>query len=68
MAESGEVTLERDGRQYGATYQVAGGMLHVKTHTETRTLELSERDPSELAREVLADIVDAQGANLSRDS
>jgi hypothetical protein len=56
---SGEVTLEYYGHQYGATFTVTHGMLQVKTHTETRSLELRDRDPSTLAREVLEDIVNA---------
>lgn len=60
MGADGEVTLERDGRQYGATFAVSSmGMLTVKTHTETRMLELRDRDTETLAREVLGDIVDA---------
>ena len=61
MASTGEVTLERDGRLYGATYHVTHGMLHLKTHTETRSVELREREPAALAREVLGEILEAQG-------
>jgi hypothetical protein len=35
-------------------------MLTVKTHTESRTLELRDRDPAALARDVLGDIVNTQ--------
>jgi hypothetical protein len=62
MANSGEVTLEYDGHQYGATFTLTHGMLQVKTRTETRSLELRDRDPSTLAREVLEDIVNAQSS------
>jgi hypothetical protein len=58
--QPGEVTLERDGHQYGARYTVTVEMLHVKTHTETRALEIRDREPAMLAHEALADIVCAQ--------
>ncbi len=61
MDSNREVTLERDGRSYGATYQVEHGTLHRKTHTETRSVDLRDRNPAALAREVLREIVDAQG-------
>jgi hypothetical protein len=57
---SGEVIIERDGKQYGATYTLSNGMLHVKTHTETRSLDLGDEDPATLARRALTEIVDAQ--------
>ena len=60
MANTGEVTVERDGRLYGATYSVRDGMLHVKTHTETRSVELGEQTPEDLASHVLNEIVSAQ--------
>jgi hypothetical protein len=60
MANIQEVTIERGGKQYGATYTVRDGMLHVKTHTETRSVELGDGNPQSLARNVLAEIVDAQ--------
>jgi len=60
MAIDGEVTLEQDGREYGATFTVSRGMMQVKTHTETRSVELRDCDPATLAREVLQDIVKAQ--------
>lgn len=62
MTFQGEVILKQDGRQYGATYTVAHGMLHVKTHTETRSVKLEGRDPAALARNVLGEIVESQAA------
>jgi hypothetical protein len=59
MADGGEVTLERDGKQYGATYAVQNGMLKISTHTEVRSLALGDQDPEALARSVLKEIVDA---------
>jgi hypothetical protein len=60
---NGEVVIKRGERQYGATYTVSGGMLHLKTHTETRALELADGDPDELARAALTEIVDGQSAS-----
>ena len=60
MKNSGEVTLDSQGKQYGATYTVSGGMLQLKTHTETRSIEVGDRDPDTVARSVLAEIVNAQ--------
>ncbi len=60
MTTEGEVTFGQDGHQYGAAFAVTRGMLQVKTHTETRSVELRDRDPATLAREVLEDIVNAQ--------
>jgi len=60
MKNSGEVTIDRDGKQFGATYQVADGMLQIKTHTETRSVELDGQDPETLVRSVLTEIVNAQ--------
>lgn len=60
MANSGAVTIDRNGRQYGAAYTVSNGMLHLKTHTETRSLELDGKNPETLAQEALREIVDAQ--------
>jgi hypothetical protein len=57
---NGEVTIERGGKQYGATYTLTNGMLHVKTHTETRSTELGKQEPEALARRILTEIVDAQ--------
>jgi hypothetical protein len=60
MANSGEVTIERGDRHYGATYTVTNNMLQIKTHTETRSVELDGQDPEALVRRVLFEIVDAQ--------
>jgi hypothetical protein len=60
MSNKGEVTIERDGKQYGATYSLSNGMLQVKTHTESRSLELEGREADDLARSVLSEIVNAQ--------
>jgi hypothetical protein len=60
MANSGEVTIERGGKVYGATYTVSDGMLHVKTHTETRSLAIGKRNPAAIAQEILTEIVNAQ--------
>jgi len=60
MANTGEVTVERDGRRYGATYSVRDGMLHLKTHTETRSVELGDQTPEELASRLLNEVVNAQ--------
>ena len=57
---NGEVTISRAGRQFGATYTVNHGMLEIKTHTETRSIELGDEQPAELATRVLTEIVDAQ--------
>ena len=56
---SGKVTVERDGRTYAATYTVEGGMVHVKTHTETRSVALSGKSPEDIARRELKEIVEA---------
>jgi hypothetical protein len=60
METAGEVTLEHEGRRYGATYVVRRGSVHVKTHTETRTVEQGGQDPQVIARNVLKEIVTAQ--------
>ena len=60
MENSGEVTIERDGKTYAATYSVEHGMVHVTTHTETRSVELGNSTPEEIARSVLDEIVGAQ--------
>ena len=57
MPNSGEVTIERDGKQYGATYAVSHGMLQLKTHTETPSIELGKEDPETVARRALHEIV-----------
>ena len=63
MKNSGEVILEHQGKQYGATYTVNEGMLLVKTHTETRSIEVGNEDVEALARDALAEIVRAQPRN-----
>jgi hypothetical protein len=60
LKNSGEVVLNLHGRQYGATYTVNEGMLLVKTHTETRSVEVGNKDAEALARETLEEIVKAQ--------
>jgi hypothetical protein len=56
----GEVTVERGGKMYGATYTVEHGMVQVRTHTETRSVELRGDDvPEAVARRVLDEILDA---------
>ena len=62
MDDNGEVTIERDGKQYGATFTVDNGMLHLKTHTETRSVEVGNKDPKALARSTLIEIVNAQAS------
>jgi hypothetical protein len=59
MSTSGKVTVERDGRTYAATYTVEGDMVHVKTHTETRSVALSGKSPEDIARRELEEIVEA---------
>jgi hypothetical protein len=59
MKSSGEVKIERGGKTYGATYEVEHGMVVVKTHTETRSVELGGASPEAVARRVLNEIVDA---------
>lgn len=59
MERSGEVTIQRDGRTYGATFEVQGAMVVVKTHTETRSVQLGGSAPEVLARQVLDEIIDA---------
>ena len=59
MSTSGKVTVERDGRTYAATYTVEGGMVHVKTHTETRAVALGGNRPEDVARRELKEIVEA---------
>lgn len=60
MENTGEVTIERGGRQYGATYSVKNGMVHVKTHTETRSAQLGGQNPETVAINVLQEVVQAQ--------
>lgn len=59
MKTSGEVTVQRGGKTYGATYVVEHGMVIVKTHTETRSIELGGDAPETVARRALNEIVDA---------
>jgi hypothetical protein len=59
---SAEIIIRRDGIDYGAEYSVSGGMLHLKTHTETRSIELGDQEPEELARHTLTEIVDGQSS------
>ena len=59
MATSGKVTVERDGRTYAATFTVEGDMVHVKTHTETRSVALGGKNPEDIARRELKEIVEA---------
>jgi hypothetical protein len=59
MSTSGKVTVERDGRTYAATYTVEGDMVHVKTHTETRSVALGGKRPEDIARHELEEIVEA---------
>ena len=60
MVTNSEVTIEHNGKQFGATFSTHNGMLDVKTHTETRSVELGHQDPATLARKVLTEIVEAQ--------
>ena len=62
MANDSEVTVERDGRTYAATYAVEHGMVCVKTHTETRSVELGNSTPEAIARSVLNEIIDSQAS------
>jgi hypothetical protein len=59
MNRTGEVTVERNGKVYGATYSVEGRMVTVKTHTETRSVDLGDSTPEVVARRVLNEIIDA---------
>ena len=59
MSTSGKVTIERDGKTYAATYTVEGDMVHVKTHTETRSVALSGKNPENVARRELEEIIEA---------
>lgn len=60
MTNTGEVTIENGGKQYGATYTIENGMLQIRTHTESRSVELGKQEPDVLARRVLTEIVNAQ--------
>lgn len=59
MSTSGKVTVERDGRTFAATYSVEGDMVHVKTHTETRSVALGGEKAEDIARRQLEEIVGA---------
>ena len=59
MKTSGEVTVKRAGRTYAATYTVEHGMVHIKTHTETRAAELKGNTPEAVTRSILNEIIDA---------
>lgn len=59
MTTAGMVTIRRGGKTYAATYTVEHGMVHVKTHTETRSVALGEGNPDQIARDVLIEIVNA---------
>ena len=59
MKASGEVSVERGGKTYRAEYSVEHGMVQVRTHTETRSVELGGDTPEAIARRVLDEIVDA---------
>jgi hypothetical protein len=60
--ETGSVTVNQGGRTYAATYTLEHGMVHVKTHTETRSVELGGGTPEQVARDVLSEIVNASRA------
>ena len=64
MANCGEVTVERDGKLYSATYAVERGMITVQTHTATRWVDLGTSTPEALVLSVLNEIVD-DGAGTS---
>ena len=59
MSTSGKVTVERDGRTYAATYTVEGDMVHVKTHTEMRSVALSGKSHDDIARRVFKEVGEA---------
>ena len=59
MKNRGTVTVERNGRTYGASFEVEHGMVQVKTHTETRSVELGNSTPEDVSRRVLNEIIDA---------
>jgi hypothetical protein len=59
MPASGKVTIECDGKTYAATYDVEGDMVHVKTHTEKRSVALGGQRPDDIARHQLNEIVAA---------
>jgi hypothetical protein len=49
ISTSGKVTVKRDGRTYAVTYTMEGDMV-LKTHTETRSVKLSGKNPEDIAR------------------
>lgn len=59
MTKRGKVTVEREGRTYGAEFEVKGDMVRVKTHTETRSVALGGRRPEDVARYELEEIIRA---------
>jgi hypothetical protein len=59
MSDSGKVTVKRQGRTYAASYTVEHDMVHVATHTETRSVALGDSTPEAIARAVLNEIIDA---------
>ena len=59
MATTGTVTWKHKGKTYAATYTLEHGMVHVKTHTETRSVELGDSEPEQVARDALKEIVNA---------
>jgi hypothetical protein len=59
MNPTGEVTVQRDGKTYGAAYSLERGMVIVKAHTEPRFVELVGSTPEAVARRVLNEIIDA---------
>ena len=62
METTGSVTIKHGGKTYAATYTLEHGMVHVKTHTETRSVELGGGSPEQIARDVLNEIVNASRA------
>src|SRR4051812_3700800 len=59
MKPTGQVTIERGGKTYAATYRVEHGMVQVRTHTESRSVELGNETPEAVARRVLDEIIGA---------
>jgi len=62
MATTGTVTVKHGGKTYAATYTLEHGMVHVRTHTETRSVELADNSAERIARDVLVEIVNASRA------
>jgi len=44
------VTVKHGGKTYAATYTLEHGMVHVRTHTETRSAELAGNSAEQIAR------------------